>query len=276
MGFVARRTAPHEQAIHRLLRPVVRFALRRSVYVQDLIDIVKGVLVEVAEEELLTSGEKTNASRLSIATGMTRRDVSLFFHPGQSNVEPQSFLARVIGQWEHDKRYQKKNGTPRVLSFGTEDSEFSKLVRRISQHVGPSAVVAELTKNGAAAITPEGLKLIRPTIDLTRDEIKAFEIIAKDMRDLIQTLEHNLAHPPTAQNLHFRTEYTNIYRKDVPGVRSWIIKEGRKFHSRVREFLAAHDKDVNPSAHAAEPAGVRIALSSFSYIDEESGTESKN
>lgn len=268
MGFRARRTAPGEQAVHKLLRPIVRCALRKSLYFQDFIDILKGVFVEVAEEELLLRGEKASASRLSTATGLTRRDVSGFVKDGYNIPEQQhSLLTRVVGLWEQDRRFQTKNGRPRILAYGSDDSDFSTLVRSVSAHVGPAAVLNELVCNGAVEIGESGAKLVRSTIDFTVDKVKAYGIIGKDIADLIATLEHNLSSTIPDQNLHLRTEFDNIYVSAIPKIRAWMMKEGRALHTRARDFLSQYDMDVSPSSHKDSTAGVRVVLNAFGNID---------
>ena len=266
MNFKPRRTAPQEQAIHRLLRPVVRFALRRDLRIQDFFDIVKGVFVEVAENELSGTNQKINTSRLSIATGLTRKDVSIFFREDIPAVEAQSVLTRILGQWEHDRQFSYRNGKPKILDL----EQFGKLVRKVSQHVGPKAVLAELERNGAVEYTPRGVKLLRVVADFTLDELRAFDLIARDITDLVSTLEHNLHSEVDSQNAHFRTEYTSIASDAVPDTRRHILNMTRQFHASVREYLSKFDLDINPTLHSSTKKLVRIMLSSFSFIEDSS------
>lgn len=267
MAITPRRNQPRERAVHQLLRPIVRFALRRTLYFQDVMEILKGVFVEVAEEEILKKEARVNVSQLAVATGLTRREVSIFLVPGTPAPEIQSFLARIVGQWESDKRFRTKKNEPRILCFGEEGSEFVELVRSVSSHVGPKAVLSELVRNGAVELTSNGAKLIRRTIDFTADEVKAIGIIAKDIDDLVVTLEHNLRSEIEDQNLHMRTSFDNIYEDAIPSIRKWLIREGKAFHARAREMLAKHDADVNPTSGAKKLSGSRVMLTSYSFAE---------
>ncbi len=50
------------------MRAVVRYALRKGLRVQDVIDFAKDSFVELAAEELRQQGEKVTVSRLNVIT----------------------------------------------------------------------------------------------------------------------------------------------------------------------------------------------------------------
>ena len=76
MGSVTLKNNQPVALVARLLRPILRFALRRGVYARELMETVKRMLVEVAHEELQSTGGTINSSRLSVVTGMTRHEVT--------------------------------------------------------------------------------------------------------------------------------------------------------------------------------------------------------
>lgn len=259
--------APTHQVLLMLLRPIVRFALSKNIFIQQLIDALKAAVFEEVRDRVVSRGEKPTASRLSIGSGLTRKEVNrLMLGEGPVRDTP-SVLVRVIGLWEQDKRYKNRDGTPRILSYGSDESEFAALCRAVTVHVGAKAILAELVRNGAAEITQKGAKLIRPTIDLCADEVGAFEIIAADTADLLSTLEHNRSHDVHDQNLHLRTQFDNVFVSSIPELKKWLISEGKAFHTQARARLAEEDKDVNPTNPTQSQAGARVVLTSFAYVE---------
>jgi len=62
-------------AITNLLRPLVMFLLRNGVPYQTFADIAKRVYVDLATEKFDIPGRKQSKSRISILTGLSRREV---------------------------------------------------------------------------------------------------------------------------------------------------------------------------------------------------------
>ncbi|HEY9148836.1 MAG TPA: DUF6502 family protein, partial [Gammaproteobacteria bacterium] len=60
----------------RLLRPLVRILLRNGVSYGAFADWVKWVFVDVADKEFALPGRKQTVSRVSVITGLSRKEVS--------------------------------------------------------------------------------------------------------------------------------------------------------------------------------------------------------
>ena len=56
-----------------LLRPAVRFCLKVSMTVQDIVELTKVTFVQLAVEELERTNEEVTVSRIRVATGLNRR-----------------------------------------------------------------------------------------------------------------------------------------------------------------------------------------------------------
>lgn len=249
-----------------LVRPLVKFCLRRSLFIHDLEELAKKAFVELASEEIRKTTTKINVSRISVLTGLYRKDVARILEgEGKTDAEqPHSILGRVIGQWEQDRRFQTRQGEPRVLSCDGPDSEFRTLVEKVSKHVNSSTVLFELQRSGAVELTAKGAKLVRRSYSLRDDALDAFGILAQDIDTLIQAVEENVDTSQKITNLHIRTDFDNIYESDLPAVRKWLASEGRAFHKRARKFLARHDKDLGPERPLRDRAGASVTLTAFS------------
>ena len=62
-------------AILRLLRPLVRILLRNGVSYSTFADYAKWVYVDVASKEFGIRGRKQSTSRVSVLTGLSRKEV---------------------------------------------------------------------------------------------------------------------------------------------------------------------------------------------------------
>jgi hypothetical protein len=254
------------EIIRTLLRPLARFCIARSVAVQEFIECSKGAFIDIAVEELKRQGSTVNSSRISVLTGLRRSEVDrLYRDKPEPTDEPIHLIGRVIGQWEQDHQYCTAKGQPKVISYEGDDSEFFALVRKITTHVGPVGILEEMKRTGAVECTSRGLKLLRSGAVYDSDMVKGFEIIARDVGDLIDVGEANLRRTDDPGHPHARTYYDNVYVEDLPQIKKWLLERTKAFHKTLREFLAQHDKDLaNSSAKQAQRAGgAKITVSTF-------------
>lgn len=238
----------YPRALRLMLRPIVRFSLRNHKAIQDFIQILKEVYVEVADEELRKTTTKVNPSRLSLLTGLHRKDLNAILHQevkaeddGEKNL-----VFRIIGQWEQDKRFTTKDGKPRLLSFRGPESEFQDLVYSVSRNLTTGTVLFELERIGAVEKSKRGLKLLSDRQTTTKQDPELFGMLAADVENLMESVLENYEDQAAHRNLHLTTLYDNLVQDELGGIREWFVTEGKLFHKRAREFLSQYDLDVNP------------------------------
>lgn len=252
------------KALKMLLRPILRFCLRSSYTIQDLLSAAKEIFVEVAEESLQGQGEKINASRLSIVTGLRRPEILRIQRAEKSpKDETSNLLARVMGQWRNDRAFSGSPGEPRELTYRGEDSEFRKLCAKVSLTLNPGTVLFEFERRGYVTRENEKLRLAYRQLPLDDRPLESFELLGKDLDAIISAVEENLVAPKPITNLHLHTEYDNIVPRYIPTIRRWLMDEGKEFHRRTRNFLSQFDKDVNPEL-AGEEGGGKVVATNFS------------
>jgi len=248
-----------------LLRPIIRFWLRRSRSFQEFLIYTKEVFVEVAEEEIRKTSEKVNVSRISVITGMYRQDITRIYREEDKGVTASNrVLERVIGRWRIAPEFTTKGGKPRVLSYQGEDSEFRELVRMISTAIHPGTVQFELERLRLIEKTKNGLKLLTDFAAYAMDPRKSYELLSRDLEGLLCSIEENVFDQKKIPNLHLHTEYDNVVKGELPVIRRWFIKEGKAFHKRARDFLSQYDNDLNPSVDDEE-AGAKVIVGMFSH-----------
>ena len=256
-----------------MLRPMAKFCLRNSTGVQELLEAAKHVFILVASSEMECRGEKVNVSRLSLMTGIHRRDVIRIYKEGESKESPQGVAIRVIGQWSQDKRYLTAGGKPRTLGFEGEENQFRELVENTSKDINPGTVLFELERIGAVEKTSRGLKLKQSFYKADSTNLEGFRIMSRDAEDLLSAVDENIHVVEDLPNLHVRTEFDNISKEALPEIRQWILNEGSKYHKKIRSYLASFDKDINPKTGGT--GGVRVVVGSFSRTVENNKVEER-
>ena len=255
-----------------ILRPIAAYCLRHGLKLQDLIEAAKGALVEVARKELGQEDSLRNASRITIVTGVHRRDVTRLSKDGSEPKYEGDLVTKVIGRWRSDSRFLTKDGEPRVISCDGPDSEFFALVRKVSTDVNPSSVLFELNRINAIQTTPRGLRLVVESYVPEGNPEESFGIYSRDINDLGQAVEGNVIDKLELPHFHARTEFDNVRPEAIEELKRWFLREGHIFHSRVREIVSKHDQDVNPQEDF-KGKGVRVVLGAFSFVDEKRDRE---
>jgi len=241
------------EAVIILLRPLVKILLKNHVPFRAFSNLAKHVYVDVALKEFGIPGRKPSVSRVSILTGLTRKDVSLVKNPPASvNVEALDRYhrgTRVISGWVRDSRFWNKDGQPADLSIEGKGVSFNELVKRYGGDVPPRAVLDELVTSGAVErIGESDLRLVTHAFIPFAKETDKLQILGTDVRDLISTIEHNLHSTPDQSFLQRKVSYDNLPAEILPEVREEAVQKGQALLEELDRLMSRHDRDANPSS----------------------------
>ena len=122
-------------ALFRLLRPLVRLLIRHGIPYGVMDDVVKQVYIAIASKEFRLPGRKQTTSRISILTGLSRKEVARLRRmdtvEDASTVEHFHRAARVISAWVREPEFHDADGEPAPLPVEGDQ----RLVRRLGQAV---------------------------------------------------------------------------------------------------------------------------------------------
>ncbi len=144
--------------LRRILRPLARLLLAEGIPLQTAIEMLKQALVDSAEADFTLSNKAQTDSRISLMTGVHRKDVKRLREREALRKEAPpgiSMGARLVSLWLTQPPFVDENETPvalpRLRSQGGEVS-FEALAQRISKDIRPRAVLDELVRVGAVSI----------------------------------------------------------------------------------------------------------------------------
>lgn len=257
--------SPFQALIRHVIRPAVRFCLRHGITAQELIEALKREFVTQASTELGKRKEKSTVSRLSAITGFNRREVERLLTTTAELDSSKSLIHRVLSTWQSDPEFLTAHKTPRVLSHGTRESEFTKLIGKVSKDLNPAAVFAELIRVKAASTTPHGVSLVVHNYIPKGDPNAIFSILSNDLEDLTVAVESNALLNESPPHLHLRTEYDRIRPEGIQALKAWFLREGHEFHLRARAEMGKYDQDVTPDP-SFTGRGARVSLTAFSLV----------
>ena len=149
-------------ALRRVLRPLVRLMVSRGVTYPYLGELLKGLFVDVADKEFRIGSKAPTDSRVSLVTGVHRKDVSRLRQALDSSAETVpsvvSLGAQLVAVWMGSGRYLDEAGKPRPLPrFISEggDLSFEALVASVNSDIRSRVVLDEWLRLGVVRFDDE-------------------------------------------------------------------------------------------------------------------------
>ncbi|HEV2510838.1 DUF6502 family protein [Bosea sp. (in: a-proteobacteria)] len=132
----------------RLLRPLVRLCIRAGMTFPALCQLLRELYVNVAEYDFALPGKEQTDSRVSLLTGIHRKEVSRLRGAGAPvNAVPAavSRTGAIIARWLASSRFCDEAGAPLPLQRSTDGAgpSFEELVSSVTRDVRPRAVLDE-------------------------------------------------------------------------------------------------------------------------------------
>ncbi len=260
------------RAILRLLPPLVRILLRNGVAFGTFSDLAKKVYTDVAFDEFKLAGKKQTLSRVSILTGLTRKEVKRLHElsePGALVEEKRYNRAiRVISGWLNDERFCSDDSVPLPLPIDGVEHSFSALVRSYSGDVPVQAMLNELISACSVEQRDNTVYLIRHAYVPANDPVENIHILGSDVEELIATIDHNLTH--TDKDLRFQRKVSNqqISAETLKMFKQLSAREAQIFLERLDNWLSEHEIEPD-STKKTKPARVSVGIYYYEDRDPE-------
>lgn len=239
-------------ALKRVFRPFVKLMLANNLSYTFTIDVLKGLFVEVAERDFTLDNKRQTDSRISLISGVHRKDVRRLrdYQPEVEEVMPAnvSLGSQVVAAWNANPDYLNEVGLPKPLPrFAASNSEqtFEGLVRSLSTDIHPRAVLDEWLRLGIATVDVENFVHLTTDMFIPQDgyEEKVF-YFGHNMHDHAQAAVSNVLGQPISF-FERCVHYDELSQASVD-----VIEEFAKKHSmkvlrgvnKVADVSAFNDK----------------------------------
>ncbi len=162
------------RAVKQLLRPLVGLLLDNGLTYGWLTKVLKVIYVDVAESEFGLEQKRQTDSRISLLTGVHRKDVRRLRSEDKENFEPPPSIfigAQLVALWTTQNQFLDSSGKPASLprlSSNVEEGDtpsFESLVTLVSKDIRPRAILDEWLRLGAVSLGDD---------DRVRLEVDAF------------------------------------------------------------------------------------------------------
>ncbi len=264
---------PRREQLRSVLRslmvPLATLALSNGVKFQDLVDTLKLAFVDAGKRSLRASGERVNASTLSVMTGLHRKDLANFLAQEEPSIDADPPVeAKLFARWTTDARFLDADGLPLPLARGnanassTDEDEapsFDELAHAVTTDVRPRALLESLLRLGLVTQSEQGVVALGDTqmvpsraqeqlLDLFRDNLRdhlsagVANTLGKSPAFLEQSIYANGLTPESAHKLHgmLRKRWLSLTQGLVPQIQRSIdedkltLKQSQAPSQRIR------------------------------------------
>lgn len=261
------------KAVKVLLKPLIRLLLEYGITFPYLSNLLKTVFVEVVNDEMQVDGKRQTLSRISVVSGVHRKDVKRILEETETSEAPGrtvSLGARLFGLWLGDPRYLSEEGQPlplpRTETLGS-DISFEQLVESINKDVRPRAVLDEWLRAGLVHIDAEDQVVLDPEAFVTEKNFDdRAHFFGRNLRDHISTGAHNLM-PGIEQKFFERAVfYDGLSKESIEQLNALSHKLAMDTLQKINEeAIRLSDLDENNPK-----ATHRMTFGSFFYQKNES------
>lgn len=264
-------------SFRRVLRPLIRILIRSGVRYDEFLELVRGVYVESAVRDGLGDATKLTRAKVSVATGVPRRDVDRFIdNDGALPPAPRTLtktLAEVLNAWHTDPQFVGPYGIPLELEVrGQKGRSFSDLVRSIDASANPNLVLDELIR--LRTIVWSGDTHVRTVsrafIPVEEMSPAQLEFFGNALTRLAGTLQFNLDRLNTGKRLERSVQADRGLPRDVMPIFEKHVRE------RVTELLTDLDNWMSPYSAQLKPGDdiQKVGLAVFQFVDPLPDTQS--
>lgn len=246
---------PVVAAFRRILRPLLRLLLNNGITLPSITEIVKQVLIEVAEQDYPVDGKRTTDSRISVLTGVHRKDVSRLrgASPGREN-KPKtvSLGSKVINAWITDKCWTDADGQPlalRKLKHDDARPSFEELVESVSKDVRARAILDELLRIGVVELCDGDEVKLKETafVPTAGFEEKLFYFERAAYSHLMAAVKNiEGVSPPFFERI---VEYDTIPASAIPRLRQQLNEEGMALLQKVNRSAKRASRSSGDQPH---------------------------
>jgi hypothetical protein len=236
------------EALTDVLRPIAAAMLKGNLSASALVRSAKQAYLQAAIDSLNSEGKKkANISRLSVITGMTRKEISSYLPRGAPATTPpgpkkqmEHRALRVLRAWTTDPRYKMSSGRALPLPIEGEGKTFASLVRSYGGDVTTAAVLRELERLEAVTRSGAGLLRVKPgCIQVQLQGFARFRDFSRLLADFSGTAAQVLTEREKSlyfgfKDLEISSESQAARFKSAFGKRAALLLEGVE-HWRSRE-----------------------------------------
>jgi hypothetical protein len=267
--------------VRRLLRPLVRLLIQGGVTYPVLAELVRSLYVEVAVRDLLKDPRAQTDSRISLLTGVHRKEIRRWrsdTHAPEAVPPVITRTSQIIAHWLRAGEYVDVEGQPRPLPRLPPPEggpSFESLVQSVTLDVRPRAVLDDWLNHGIVTVDDSN-RVVLNTAAFVPQPGSAEQLFyfGRNLHDHLSAAAANVTSPGLAPFIERAAHYDNL----SPGTVARLEAMGREaaqkllteFHRQALDFLDANDRELES---APETPRCRFNFGVYLFVDSDSAGE---
>lgn len=269
-------------AIRNIFRPLARLAISFGIPFSALTEMLKEAFVEAAESHSQIDGKRLTDSRITLLTGVHRKDVRRLRHqktPREASSEVVSLGALAVAKWVSDSKYTDSEGRPLALSrfqggrseelmeqSGTpgssEDISFESLIASVSRKdIRARVVLDEWLRLGVVRINERNQVCLCADAFVPKSGLdeKAY-FLGKNIHDHLSVIVHNfLDEKPMLERCVY---YDGLSAEAVNTLEELAKKEAMKALKKINQQALA----LQEGGPASAQQSYRFNFGSYFFV----------
>ena len=244
-----------------LLRPIASVVLKCGMTWREFSELSKSVFVAVATDEYGIRGRPTNISRVSILTGISRKEVKRqreLLDETADGVSPKTTDAtRLLSGWHQDPEYLDDAGNPLRLAVDGTNPSFASLFNRYGGDTPEQTLARELLKAGSVEKDAEGRFVAKRRYHMPVEmDAGSIRFFGTNLFDHANTLSRNVTGDKRERWLEGFAVDDRIHPDAVDSFREYLDERGQQFLEEIDDWLSRHRMEKDDS----ETTPVRLGL----------------
>lgn len=234
-------------AFRHMLSPLVRLLIRSGVSWDEFAETGKEVFVEVARRDYGLQGRPTNIARVSLMTGLSRREVTrvtkiIEGQIGAHTTSPGS-ISRVLSAWHLDPEFTHGDGSPVLLPAGGHAPSLETLFKKYAGDMPHSALLKELLNLGLVQKSSGGYQVLSREYIRSSSDPDMLRQAGIALHDHAETVVHNV-NAERAVGTRFERMATEVALSEeaVNAFREQLEEKGRDFLQEMDAWLMKEGK----------------------------------
>ncbi|MBF6058242.1 DUF6502 family protein [Thiomicrorhabdus heinhorstiae] len=185
------------KAVRAMLLPLVKLLLHKGIGYPALTELLKQLYVEVAEKDFKLENKRLTDSRISLLTGVHRKEVKrLRESVEESATQPEiraGISAEMMALWFGDPIYLNDDHTPKALPKNGPEPSFESLVYSVSKDKHPRSILDDWLNQEMVFVDSEDFVHLNSAGFVPRhDEAEKLFFAGKNIGAHLNVVAHNL------------------------------------------------------------------------------------
>ena len=253
-------------ACRKVLVPLARLAVERGVVYPLIDELLRGAFVDAARAAHPDRAAQRGTSRLSAATGLTRREVTRLLQPAPP-AEPRrrSPATEIFTRWLTDRQWRGDRDAPRPLPRQGPAPSFESLAQSVTRDVHPRTLLEELLRLGLAEVdeNSDTVRLLRETFVPSGDEARLFGFLGANVGDHLSAAVANVLTraPRHLEQALFADELSAV---SIERLRPVVAAQ---WQALVRDLAPQVQRLIDDDRAAGRPPDQRLRVGLYTFAE---------